>query len=138
MELHVHGDERWPMEVTSNTYFRGVVETMTELNYMIAPYRSRLPLKRDFSIFSPGDEGQHRSIVCAAAGGESYRAVQASDVPGAERARPLRGRMLTVCCGTPRHGRRRGRDDVGGLRMSTQVSGLTGLMSSHCEVEVAL
>ena len=22
--LHVHGDERWPMEVTSNTYFRGV------------------------------------------------------------------------------------------------------------------
>ena len=24
-ELHVHGDERWPMEVTSKTYFRGVV-----------------------------------------------------------------------------------------------------------------
>ena len=23
-ELHVHGDERWPTEVTSNTYFRGV------------------------------------------------------------------------------------------------------------------
>ena len=23
LELHVHGDERWPMEVTSNTYFRG-------------------------------------------------------------------------------------------------------------------
>ena len=24
-KLHVHGDERWPMEVTSKTYFRGVV-----------------------------------------------------------------------------------------------------------------
>ena len=23
-ELHVHGDERWPTEVTSNAYFRGV------------------------------------------------------------------------------------------------------------------
>ena len=23
-DLHVHGDERWPTEVTSNTYFRGV------------------------------------------------------------------------------------------------------------------
>ena len=24
LSLHVHGDERWPIEVTSNTYFRGV------------------------------------------------------------------------------------------------------------------
>ena len=25
-ELHVHGDERWPMEVTTNTYFRWPTE----------------------------------------------------------------------------------------------------------------
>ena len=25
LSLHVHGDECWPMKVTSNTYFRGVV-----------------------------------------------------------------------------------------------------------------
>ena len=26
-ELHVHGDKRWPMEVTPKTYFRGVAAT---------------------------------------------------------------------------------------------------------------
>ena len=30
-ELHVHGDERWPTEVTSNTYFRGVWEPGREV-----------------------------------------------------------------------------------------------------------
>ena len=27
LELHVQGDERWPMEVTSNTYFRGITKS---------------------------------------------------------------------------------------------------------------
>ena len=30
-ELHVHGDERWPLEVTSNTYFRGVCHCSVRL-----------------------------------------------------------------------------------------------------------
>ena len=36
-EIHVHGDERWPTEVTLNTYFRGV-EWMWYLNSPIRPF----------------------------------------------------------------------------------------------------
>ena len=43
-ELHVHGDERWPMEVTSNTYFRGV--TKEALQAWLIIYSGLFPLQR--------------------------------------------------------------------------------------------
>ena len=34
-ELHVHANERWPTEVTSNTYFRGVNEDIYFPSYCV-------------------------------------------------------------------------------------------------------